>query len=166
MVAEAFPYPDAGALDRAAELIAAAQYPVLVVGLQCHDAAGWLRALAESVPAPVLTTEKAKGVFPDPHPLVLGLFPGGVIEETVLSRADLLVVMGVDPAEMIPGTWRYPAPVIHLARTPYPADSCLLLVEVIGEIGLIVEELAPRLRRKTQANWDVALIDRLKRGRI
>ena len=31
--------------------------------------AKWLRAFCEAMPAPILTTVKAKGVIPDPHPL-------------------------------------------------------------------------------------------------
>lgn len=161
-------HPDADALDRAAGLIAAAQYPVLLVGLQCRtvEEAQWLRALAESVPAPVLTTYKAKGVFPDSHPLALGVFRGGVTDEAVVRRADLIVAIGLDTVELIPRPWPYSASVIHLARTPHPGHYFVPAVEVLGEIGLIVEELAPRLRRKTQANWDVALVDRLKREQV
>ncbi len=166
MVAEAIPYPDAGALHRAADLLAAAEYPVLVVGLQCRCATEWLRALAESVPAPVLTTRKAKGVFRDSHPLALGLFPGGDIERAVLARADLLVMAGVDPEELVGAPPLSPAPVAYLGETRLSEHAPPPLVQVIGEIGSILEELAPRLRGRTQANWDVALIDRLKRGQI
>lgn len=158
--------PDADALDRAAQRIAAAYYPVLLVGLQCRAAqeAKWLRALAESIPAPVLTTYKAKGVFPDSHPLALGIFTGG--ESGLLGRADLIVAIGLDTVELVPRAWPYRSPVVHLARTPYTGHDFIPAVEVTGELGLIVEELAPRLRRKTQANWDVALVDRLKRDQI
>src|SRR2546426_1161 len=68
------PAPAADALDALADSIARAARPVLVAGLETGpDDAKWLRALAESVPAPVLTTPKGKGALPDPHPLVLGL---------------------------------------------------------------------------------------------
>lgn len=158
-------YPDAAVLDRAATLIAGAHYPVLLVGRQCLGVAEakWLSALAESVPAPVLTTEHAKGVFPDSHPLVLGILGDGVIEPAVLSRADLIVAIGLDPGEL-PRAWPYRAPVVHLAGTHHPGHPFVPAVEVIGGICEIVAELAPRLRRKTRANWDVTLLDRLKRS--
>jgi thiamine pyrophosphate-dependent acetolactate synthase large subunit-like protein len=38
-----------------------------------------------------------------------------------------------------------------------PAD------ELIGDIALIIEELAPRLRGERRADWDVAELDRLRR---
>lgn len=157
-------HPDAAVLDRAATLIAAAHYPVLLLGLQCRGPAEaeWLRAMAESVPAPVLTTARATGVLPDSHPLVLGILGDGIVEPAVLGRADLIVTFGLDPVEL-PRAWSYQVPVIHLGRTPHPGHPFVPAVEVIGGIAEIVEELAPRLRGKTQANWDVALLARLKR---
>jgi acetolactate synthase-1/2/3 large subunit len=160
------PYPDTRALDRAGELLASAHHPVLVVGVECRGdrEARWLLALAESLPAPVLTTEQGKGAFPDSHPLALGVLPGGETEKAVVARADLMVILGVDPAELPPGL-SCSAPTIHLARTP-AADGSLPLAQVTGEISEILEEMAPRLRGRTRADWDVALLDRLKRGRF
>ena len=69
------PPPDPRALDEAARLLANASRPILIAGLQCRSAtdAQWLRALAEALPAPVLLTLRAKGVLPDPHPLMHGV---------------------------------------------------------------------------------------------
>src|SRR5215471_8439039 len=51
--------PHAAALDRAAAMIRAARRPLVVAGLGVRPAdAKWLRAFAEAVPAPVLTTYK------------------------------------------------------------------------------------------------------------
>jgi thiamine pyrophosphate-dependent acetolactate synthase large subunit-like protein len=157
---------DSVALDRAAELIAASSYPVLVVGLECEGEpeGRWLLAFAESLPAPVLTTARAKGVFPDSHPLALGSLPGGDTEKAVVNRADLMVLLGLGLEELISQGWSCPAPMIHLGPTPGPAPA-VPLVQVTGGIGAILEELAPRLRWRTRANWDVALLDRLKHGR-
>jgi len=159
------PHPEAEALDRAAQVIAGARYPVLITGLECRGVgeAKWLRALAESVPAPVLTTLKAKGIFPDSHPLALGIFPGGTREQAIVGRADLIVAIGLDPVELAADDWPCQAPVVRLVRTPHPGEYFVPVAQVTGDIALIIEELAPRLRRKTRADWDVALLDRLKR---
>jgi acetolactate synthase-1/2/3 large subunit len=37
------------------------------------------------------------------------------------------------------------------------------VTEVVAEIGLVVDELAPRLRDRARADWDMAELDRLKR---
>jgi hypothetical protein len=38
-------------------------------------------------------------------------------------------------------------------------------VEVVGDLALILEELAPRLRGQTQVDWDMFQLDRLKKAR-
>ena len=158
--------PDPRALDRAAELISAASRPVVIAGLQCrtpHDTE-WLRAFAEALPAPVLTTRKAQGALSEAHPLALGIFTGSEQDDAVLGLADLIVTFGLDPDELNSGRWPYAAVVVHLSRTPHSDYPFTLLVEVVGDLSLILEELAPRLRGKTQVNWDMVQIDRLKRA--
>lgn len=159
------PYPDAAALDAAARAVAAAARPVLVAGRESRsvETTKWLRAFAEALPAPVLATPKARGVLPDPHPLALGLFPGGSVEADLLGRADLIVALGVDAGELGAHGWTVAAPVVHLAPSPVPVDHYRPVVEVVGEIGIVLEELAPRLRDRPRADWDVAALDRLKR---
>ena len=149
------PTPSAEALDALSDAISSAARPVLIAGLETGpDDAKWLRALAESVPAPVLTTPKGKGVLPDPHPLALGLLAAG---HPLLAQSDLLIAVGVDPVEVGPGVW--PAGVRVASITRRAGDAT-----VVGEIALVIEELAPRLRGRTRADWDVAALDRLKRG--
>ncbi len=168
--------PDEGLLDRAAEMIRAARRPVVVAGLGCrHGDSKWLRAFAEALPAPVLTTYKAKGAIPDPHPLALGVFTGGALEEPVVRGADLIIAFGLDPVELIPRPWAYRAPVLSLARCPSAAPALqgpgggayfTPAMEVVGELGAMLEGLAPRLVGSAAADWDVGLVDRMKRERL
>jgi acetolactate synthase-1/2/3 large subunit len=169
--------PDAEAVERAAQMIARARRPVVVAGLQCRPSdSKWLRAFSEALPAPVLTTYKAKGAIPDPHPLSLGVFTGGALEEPVMRRADLIIGFGLDTVEIIPRPWPYTAPVLNLARcasgepglaAPGGGAYFTAALEVVGDLGMILEELAPRLvGRDMTADWDVAEIDRLQRARI
>jgi acetolactate synthase-1/2/3 large subunit len=157
------PPPDGGALDEAARRLGGAVRPVLVVGLECRagDAPKWLRPLAETLPAPVLVTPRARGVLPDPHPLNLGPVAEGA---ALLARADLVVAVGVDALEAVPGGWA--ASVLHLGATPPARADWTPAAQVVGDIALVIEELAPRLRGHRRADWDVAELDRLKRGRI
>jgi acetolactate synthase I/II/III large subunit len=150
------PSPASEALDALADAIARAAHPVLVAGLETgSDDAKWIRALAESLPTPVLTTPKGKGALPDPHPLAFGLLGA---DHPLLAQADLLLVVGVDPVEVAPGVWPAGVPLARIARAPH--DDA-----VVGDIALVIEELAPRLRGRTRADWDVAALDRLKRTR-
>jgi acetolactate synthase I/II/III large subunit len=163
---EPLPPPDPQALDEAARLLAGASRPVLIAGLQCRSTADaqWLRALAEALPAPVLVTLRAKGIFPDPHPLMLGLLSAGGAEAELLGRADLIVALGLDAVEASPGLWMTTAPLLHVAPSPATGQWYRPVVPVVGEIALAIEELAPRLRGRARADWDVAELDRLKRA--
>ena len=171
----ALPPPSAAELDNAAAMIRRAKRPVVLVGLQCRGAdAKWLRAFSESLPAPVLATYKAKGALPDPHPLALGIFTGGALEEPVVGRADLIIAFGLDTVELIPRRWSYAAPVLSLVRGPSSAPGRSAVggggayftpaLEVVGDLGAILEELASRLQQH-HADWDVAEVDRLRRER-
>lgn len=155
------PAPDPAALDEAAERLARADRPVLVAGSQCRSglAPRWIRALAETMPAPVFLAARARGVLPDPHPLVLG--DVGALA-ALGGRADLVVAIGVDETTLssLPAA----TPILHLAATPPPA-GWTPAARVLGDVGLIMEELAPRLRGRSRADWDVAELDRLKRVR-
>jgi len=164
----ALPAPESRWLDGAAQIIARASRPVLIAGRQCRtdETAKWLRALAEALPAPVLVSPKAKGVFPDPHPLHLGVVTGVVTGDMsspgILERADLIVAVGTDPIELPPEAVPANVPTLRLSSSPAGVENRSGF-EVIGDIALIIEELAPRLRGRGRADWDVAELDRIKR---
>src|SRR5262249_6144633 len=92
------PAADAGAIAAAVRTLQASEGPLVVVGGLCRSQAdaAWIRAFAEARPAPVLATPRARGVVPDPHPLVVGTFGGGEAERTLTAEADLVVAIGVD----------------------------------------------------------------------
>lgn len=166
---------DGELVERAAAMIRASRRPLVIAGLGCRAAdAKWLRAFAEALPTPVLTTYKAKGAIPDPHPLALGIFTGGALEEPLVRRADLIIAFGLDTVELIPRPWAYTAPVLSLTRCPAaeprlqaPGGGAYFTpaLEVVGEPGSILEDLAGRLLGRARADWDVAEVDRIRRER-
>ncbi len=155
--------PDPAALDAAARLITAATRPLLVVGLQCRseDDASWLRAFAEALPAPALVTRHAKGALPDPHPLVIGTLGTSAREAELVGQADLVIAIGLDSLETRGRAWPAATPVLHLAAA---APETMVAASVVGEIGLTLEELAPRLRERRAADWDVSRLHALKQA--
>jgi acetolactate synthase-1/2/3 large subunit len=169
------PRPAEAALEQAAALIRGARRPVVLAGLGCRVSdTKWLRAFCEALPAPLLSTYKAKGALPDPHPLSMGVVTGGALEEPFVRQADLIIAFGLDPVELIPRAWPYEAPVLNLARCPAGAPGLTApgggayytpAAEVIGDLGVILEELAPRLASASAADWDVAAVDRWRRER-
>ncbi len=150
----------------AARELSAASRPLLLAGLHCRsaDAVQWLRAFVEALPAPLLTTPRAKGALPDPHPLTLGVLGVGGVAERLLSRADLVVALGLDTheANALPKACWSNAPMLVFGPAAVP-DGRLPAVHVIGDVSAIIEELAIRLRDKPRADWDVAEVDRLRR---
>ena len=91
---------DAGAMADLAEHLAGAANIAILAGhgstnSQATDA---LRALSEAYTIPVATTLRAKGVFPEDHPLSLGVFGYGgtrhATEALLGGQLDVLLVLG------------------------------------------------------------------------
>ncbi|HTO10839.1 MAG TPA: hypothetical protein VMQ51_04650, partial [Candidatus Binatia bacterium] len=154
-----WPAPSAESLEALGAALAATR-PVIVTGRECGaDDARWVRAFAESLPAPVLATPKGRGVLADPHPLALGLLAAS---HPLLARADLILLVGMDPSELVPGALPATTPVARIGRAPWSGPA--LAADAPGEIALVIEEMAPRVRARTAADWDVAELDRLRRA--
>src|SRR5260370_8935334 len=102
---------DGDLVERAARMTRAARRPLVIAGLGCRAAdAKWLRAFCEALPAPVLTTYKAKGAIPDPHPLAMGIFTGGALEEPLVRRAAPKTALHLAPVCVAPAPRPHPPP--------------------------------------------------------
>ncbi|MFG2145049.1 thiamine pyrophosphate-binding protein [Streptomyces sp. NPDC048696] len=86
----------------AAELLSSAARPVIIAGggVVRADAAGKLRALAEKLAAPVVTTFGGKGAFPWEHPLSLRSWLEDRHTTDFLEDADVLLVVGSGLGEL------------------------------------------------------------------
>jgi acetolactate synthase-1/2/3 large subunit len=147
-------------LEEAASKIAAARRPVIVAGLEARRAAPQLRALAERLACPVLPTYKGKGVLPDHHALVTGVFTGGAQEQECVRQADLIVLVGLDPVELILQPWPYDIPVIDIGVRAYPVHYTAPLVGVHGDLAASLETL--NARRFPPSQWEPGEIERLR----
>jgi acetolactate synthase-1/2/3 large subunit len=85
-------------IDRAARRLGAASRPVILAGngVRLSSAQSQLRALAETLGAPVATTASGKGVFAEVHPLALGVFGTFGLEaaNAVVGDADVILAVG------------------------------------------------------------------------
>ena len=116
--------------------------PLLIAGVGARGSEDALRALVQGTRIPVLTTYKAKGAIPESWPNAAGLFTGATIEAPLLAAADLIVLAGVDPVELIPAGWPYAAPVLSLSPWPIE-DGYLPVAEArVGELGELLAVLA------------------------
>ncbi|MCP3855259.1 MAG: thiamine pyrophosphate-requiring protein [Actinomycetia bacterium] len=90
--------PDPEAITTAAQLLAAADNPVIYAGQGVHYARAWdeLEELAEKLHIPVTTTLAGKSTFPEDHPLSLGT-AGRTVGKQVrqfLDGADVVLAIG------------------------------------------------------------------------
>lgn len=82
----------------AARLLARAERPVVIAGngVRIGQAQAALRELVELLDAPVTSSASGKGVFPETHPLALGVYGTFGLEaaNVVVGEADLVLAVG------------------------------------------------------------------------
>jgi len=145
---------DAAEVLRAAELMLAAERPVLYAGGGILKARGAevLFELATRTGIPVVTTLMGRGTFPDSHPLCLGMpgMHGNYTAVTAMQKADLLIALGSRFDDRVTGKVSAFAPeakIIHVDIDPAELGKVRRPdVGIIGDarivIGQIIEALA------------------------
>ncbi|MEE8246005.1 MAG: thiamine pyrophosphate-dependent enzyme [Alphaproteobacteria bacterium] len=159
----ALPVPDEAALEAARRRLAAARRPIVIAGLEARQgaAARALARLVEGLGAPLLTTYKAKGVAPHDHPALVGLFTGARAEARCLDGADLIVLAGLDPVELIAAPWRPQAPVVALAAAPHQGGPVRPELSLVGDLAALLEGLGGA---NPGSAWSGEEIARLREG--
>ena len=145
--------PDPADVSAAADILLAADSPLIYAGegVIYADACAALKALAELIGAPVITTLKAKGAFPEDHPLFVGVrgeHPAGY-----LRKSDVILAVG---SSLSPGRFSHGIPnaagkkiircdldELHVNRI-YPTAHA-----VLGDARLSLEALAAETSART-----------------
>lgn len=149
-------------VQEAAELLLAARNPVVLAGSGVENARGeeHLRALVELLPAPVASSPRAKGVFPEDHPLSLGVmgFAGHApAREVILADdVDVLLTIGASLNETTTLNWNprlMPSEALiqcdidadrigrnYPVRTPLVGDAQTILTELVYHIHRLIRE--------------------------
>ncbi|MBT6385785.1 MAG: thiamine pyrophosphate-binding protein [Alphaproteobacteria bacterium] len=156
------PLADLG-LSLTAGLLSQSSNPVVVVGLEAAQTsiAPSLRALVNKLGAPVLCTYMAKGCVADDDPHYAGIFTGGTIEQACMKAADLIILVGLDPVELIRKPWAYDAPVLDLceqAHDPHYLQPAARLEGPLAETLTKVAAIAAK------SDWRISDIEKLKFG--
>ncbi|MBA2276255.1 MAG: thiamine pyrophosphate-requiring protein [Chloroflexia bacterium] len=146
--------PDPTDLARVAEVLVAAERPVIYAGQGVHYARGWeaLRALAELLEAPVTTSLQGKSAFPENHPLSLGS-GGRSMPEPVhrfLADADVIFGIGCSFAKTSYGVAMPPGKSI-IQATLDPADlgkDVPITHALLGDARLTLEALLAEVRER------------------
>jgi acetolactate synthase-1/2/3 large subunit len=140
---------DHDAISAAAQLMMAAERPLLYVGggvLKSRGAEVLLQ-LAELANLPVVTTLMARGAFPDSHELCLGMpgMHGNYTAVTAMQNSDLLIAMGSRFDDRVTGKVGAFAPeakVIHVDIDPAEHGKVRQPeVAIVGDCRIVMEEL-------------------------
>ena len=145
---------DPALIRRAAELILAAERPVIYAGggILKARAAEALRELAELCDIHVVTTLMARGAFPDDHRLALGMpgMHGNYTAVTSMQECDLLIALGSRFDDRVTGKVSGFAPeakVIHVDVDPAEIGKVRRPeVGIAGDCRLVIEELITAVR--------------------
>ncbi len=152
--------PDPQSVSKIAEALVAAARPIIVAGQGVHYAKAWpqLKALAELLEAPVMTTLPGKSAFPENHPLALGSGGIGISAQLwhFLQNADFIFGIGCSftrssfATAMPKGT-----KIAHATLDPTDINKDIPVdLAAIGDAGLtldaVLEEVRDRLKGKSR----------------
>ena len=147
--------PNQRRLAQAAEVISAAERPVLYLGGGLNRAqvpTEDLTELIELIGAPFVTTLTALDVMPSEHPLNLGMpgMHGTVAAVGALQRADVVVCLGArfdDRVTGRPDTFATKASVIHVDVDPAEISKIRTAdVPIVGDLADVVPALSTEFR--------------------
>ena len=145
--------PDPDDVSHAIDLLLRAQNPLIYVGegVIYADAAAELKTLVELVNAPVISTLKAKGAFPEDHPLFVGV-RGDQVNE-YLTKCDTILAIG---SSLSPGRFSHAIPnaasktIINCSVTELDVNKVIPNAHALmGDARFSLSALADELSAKT-----------------
>jgi acetolactate synthase-1/2/3 large subunit len=165
---------DANELDRAAALLAAAQRPVIIAGhgVRLGRAHGELRALAERLDAPVVTTLLGIGAIAEDHRLAGGMLGmhGSANANRMVNDADVILGVGLRFDDRVTGKISAFAPkakIIHADLDPTQLGKNVpTAVGIVADAGAVLFALAARLDRTSRPEWSGRLAAARARPRL
>lgn len=137
------------AIKKALTLLINAKNPMILAGtgVLASNALDSLQKFADRTKIPVATTPKAKGVFPESHPLSLGVLglSGHAQAESYFNSPslDALMVIGTSLGETVTYNWKenLSAPIIHIDVDPYEiGKNYPATIGIVGDARLVLEE--------------------------
>ncbi len=145
---------DAADIERAADLLTAAEQPGLYVGWGAVDAADLTAQIADQLIAPVATTMQGLSAFPADHPLHtgVGFGPSAVpAAQNAFDGCDALLAVGVRFSELATGSYGMDVPdrLVHVDINPevfdknYPTE-----VSIEGDAQRVLQALIDELERR------------------
>jgi acetolactate synthase-1/2/3 large subunit len=146
--------PDPLAVEATMDTLLEAERPVIYAGQGIHYAEAWdqLRALAEHLAIPVVTSLEGKSAFPEDHPLALGsggrAIPKAV--HTFLQQADLIFGIGCSFTETNFGvTMPLGKTIIHSTLDPVDINKDVVAAHaMVGDAALTLDAMLASLESR------------------
>jgi len=160
------PQADPAAIAAAADMIAEAQRPLMIVGSGAwwSQAQDELAAFADQTKIPVFTRNAARGILPDFHPAFAGIGYNHPVMQAALQQADLAIVVGTRPGFTLSRT-AFPAGLkivridIDAAETTNQLDVTL---PIVGDAKQVIKQLGEALKARGSLNDMTAWMDGIK----
>ncbi len=138
----------------AVDLISSAERPVVYAGggVMRARADEQLHELATTLQLPVVTTLMARGVFPDHHPLHLGMpgMHGHYTAVQAMQQSDLLIALGTRFDDRVTGDLDSFAPeaqVIHVDIDPAEIGKNRTAdVPIVGDLAVVLDQVNEEVR--------------------
>ncbi len=154
-----------------AELIKEAKKPLIYAGggVVHADAHQELLALAEKADIPVTTTLQGLGVFPENHPLSIGMLGmhGLPCANITVQESDLLIGLGVrfdDRVTLSVERFAPKAKVVHVDVDPAEISKNVLVdLPIVGDVRLVLEDLLELVPKKENPEW-IEEVHQIKKG--
>jgi acetolactate synthase-1/2/3 large subunit len=148
-------------LERAAQMIDAAERPLLLVGQGViqSGAAAAVRALAEKADIPVAATLLGLGAFPATHPLALGMMGmhGEAWVNHAIQEADLVVALGMrfdDRVTGDPKTFAARAKKIHVEIDGAEIGKTVRCdLAIVADLRTVAGRLVEGAREASHGAW-------------
>lgn len=118
------------------ELIRRSRTPVVIAGMHAPDG---IAECLEEFGAPVLATYQAVGVLPEGHHLNAGLFTNSTPERELLESADLVILIGFDEVEPLPGSWPAACDVVAIDAVPTTHRFAPVTAHYLGHPEQVLE---------------------------
>jgi len=157
-------HPDAPAIREAAAVVRAARRPVVLTGngVIRTGASPALRELCAHAGIPACPTFMGKGALDDRSLLALPAV-GLQARDSVtagLDEADVVICAGYDPVEFGPAAWNPDRSkrIVHIDARPAEIDTHYIPeVELVGDVGACLRELAQELPAGNEPNYTTRL---------
>ncbi|MCG3109393.1 3D-(3,5/4)-trihydroxycyclohexane-1,2-dione hydrolase [Metallosphaera sp. J1] len=152
--------PDKNTVAKVAEVMGNSKLPVIVAGygVRASNASPQLLELAELLDAPVITTFRAKGVFPASHPLYAGEGLGAFstdIASKLMIEADSILVLGSRLPQLSTAGWsmKYKGFLMHNNVDGEDIGKVVMpQLPIVADTGLFLKELITTLKQKIKEN--------------